>query len=224
MPTPWPLLPPPLPGVACRHMDVTLFVPEHETPRSTEVARKVCATCPQVEQCRDYAVPLPQLRGVWGGTSSEQRRRLRSMRRDGVMSEPALQDLPPPLAPELATLEAELANEELPVEVTAPEPVPACVVCHRPLEAERTRKGAVTCSRETCQVEHRRDRERRSKARSNGHRQPVAVPAVAVSATEYPLDNLGGLLGELVDCARRHPSALSVKFGGVRINVRALEA
>ena len=40
-------------------------------------AKRVCATCPVQEACRDYALAEPDLMGVWGGLSKAQRQRWR---------------------------------------------------------------------------------------------------------------------------------------------------
>ena len=82
-----------------------LFVPEYENRRSTEVARKTCGTCPEAGPCLAFAVPLTSLRGVWGGRTSEQRRRLRRIARMAPTS-PA-EDLEGPTDEELAEVEAE---------------------------------------------------------------------------------------------------------------------
>lgn len=40
-------------------------------------AKAVCGSCPVVEACLTYALETNQESGVWGGTSEEERRRLR---------------------------------------------------------------------------------------------------------------------------------------------------
>lgn len=48
------------------------------------VVRELCAGCPVLDTCKDYAVVRPELRGVWGGTLTHQReqeRRRESRRR-----------------------------------------------------------------------------------------------------------------------------------------------
>lgn len=40
-------------------------------------AKAVCAECPVVSDCLDYAITTNQEYGVWGGTSEEERRVLR---------------------------------------------------------------------------------------------------------------------------------------------------
>jgi len=76
-----------------------LFFPEEETPSNrnrqptslqsmvggniTEEARQaisICRTCPVVEQCRDYAVRNTYAAGIWGGTTSADRKRIRKNR------------------------------------------------------------------------------------------------------------------------------------------------
>ena len=46
-----------------------------------EVAKKICATCPQKEPCLEYALHNRIDHGVWGGASERQRRRLLKARR-----------------------------------------------------------------------------------------------------------------------------------------------
>ena len=185
-------------------MDVAIFVPLVESQAATEVARKVCAGCPVMEECRSFAVPIAELKGIWAGTSSADRKRLRTIGRDGAMSEVALEGVPEPSADELVVLDPELANEE-PLAEPAPAP-PTCVVCHHELEVERIRRRAVTCTNEDCQAEHRREHERQSKARlprrGNGHVQPVGAPAVtaapvavALSDDAYPANGGGNHAG-----------------------------
>lgn len=39
-------------------------------------ARKICATCPVLVACREYAIPRDEV-GVWGGLTANQRRKIR---------------------------------------------------------------------------------------------------------------------------------------------------
>jgi hypothetical protein len=82
----WPLglvrLPPrpDLPGAACRApgIDRAWFFPERGAGADTTKARKVCASCPVSGPCLEYALAAPaSLAGVWAGTSTYDRRRLR---------------------------------------------------------------------------------------------------------------------------------------------------
>lgn len=50
-----------------------LFYPE--TGETTAGAKAVCSTCEYAAECR--ALGMPELHGVWGGTSERDRRRLR---------------------------------------------------------------------------------------------------------------------------------------------------
>lgn len=173
-------------------MDVAIFVPETESRRSTELARKVCGRCPEVDACRFFAVPIPGLRGVWGATTSRDRGRLRNLGGGAAMSDQVLDDVPEPSAPELDALEAEeLDDVETSAESTARGPVPACAVCRQPLEPERVRRLAVTCSRQSCQAQHKRNldqaRKLRDKAKSNGHLEPERAPAVAATPVAVAL-------------------------------------
>jgi WhiB family redox-sensing transcriptional regulator len=76
----------PIPGEwadrgVCRGEDPDIWFP---TYRDTEaVAREMCGRCPVRRECREYAVPHPALKGIWGN-SDETERRAERMRRLGV--------------------------------------------------------------------------------------------------------------------------------------------
>lgn len=64
-------------GARCRNAPSTLFFPERGD--DTSVAKRICAGCGVLEQCRAYALDAgPLLKGIWGGTSERERRHLRS--------------------------------------------------------------------------------------------------------------------------------------------------
>lgn len=46
-----------------------------------EVAKRICAQCPVIEPCLEYALANRIDHGVWGGCSERQRRRLLKARR-----------------------------------------------------------------------------------------------------------------------------------------------
>lgn len=60
---------------ACRVVPTAVFFPSRGT--SLEPAKEVCRACPVRDQCRDYAIPLGDLKGVWGGLAEVERQRLR---------------------------------------------------------------------------------------------------------------------------------------------------
>ena len=59
----------------CAQTDSELFFGDKGS-RSCQDAKKLCAACPLLEPCRDYALHHAVL-GVWGGTTAQQRRALR---------------------------------------------------------------------------------------------------------------------------------------------------
>lgn len=72
---------------ACAGQPADLWFPDRgEKPI---VAQAICATCPVTDECLAYALRWRIPHGIWGGTTSRQRRRLA----DGV---PRLRRLPPP--------------------------------------------------------------------------------------------------------------------------------
>lgn len=76
---------------ACRGVDPEEFfptIPAGPTPDGADEhplvrrAKAICAGCPVAGQCREFALAIPAIHGVWGGMSedelrAERRRRLR---------------------------------------------------------------------------------------------------------------------------------------------------
>lgn len=61
---------------ACRGYDTNLFFPERGGQKEADKAKAICADCPVINPCRDYALELAQLfdtQGIFGGTSYKQR-------------------------------------------------------------------------------------------------------------------------------------------------------
>lgn len=65
---------------ACRDTDPDLFFPVGTTGQAVEqieAAKAVCLVCASREACLEFALATNQESGVWGGTSEEERRKLR---------------------------------------------------------------------------------------------------------------------------------------------------
>jgi WhiB family transcriptional regulator, redox-sensing transcriptional regulator len=65
---------------ACRDTDPDLFFPVGTTGPAIEQienAKAVCRTCESQVPCLEFALSTNQDSGVWGGTSEEERRKLR---------------------------------------------------------------------------------------------------------------------------------------------------
>ncbi|GII66454.1 transcriptional regulator WhiB [Sphaerisporangium krabiense] len=62
---------------ACRGADPELFFPEAPFPEQEARAKAVCAACPVILECRAYAVRAGERDGIWGGLTTDERRRLR---------------------------------------------------------------------------------------------------------------------------------------------------
>jgi len=64
---------------ACLGLDVSFFFPEQGQQAIATQAKTVCATCRIRRRCLDYAMSFPhrELPGIWGGTSEDERLRLR---------------------------------------------------------------------------------------------------------------------------------------------------
>ena len=64
---------------SCRSYDTELFFhPEGERGRSrrerVRAAKRICAACPVLIDCRAHALAMSEPYGVWGGMSEEERR------------------------------------------------------------------------------------------------------------------------------------------------------
>ena len=67
-------------AAACRSVEPDLFFPIGTTGTAVDhiaAAKAVCATCPVTRECLEFALETNQDSGVWGGTSEEERRKLR---------------------------------------------------------------------------------------------------------------------------------------------------
>ena len=65
---------------SCRDTDPDLFFPVGTTGPAIEQidnAKAVCGTCDAKTPCLEFAMMTNQDSGVWGGTSEEERRKLR---------------------------------------------------------------------------------------------------------------------------------------------------
>ncbi|MDQ1367102.1 MAG: WhiB family transcriptional regulator, redox-sensing transcriptional regulator [Acidimicrobiaceae bacterium] len=65
---------------ACQAASAELFFPIGRTGDAVEhieAAKAVCRTCPVREACLRFAIETNQEAGVWGGTSEEERDRIR---------------------------------------------------------------------------------------------------------------------------------------------------
>jgi WhiB family redox-sensing transcriptional regulator len=65
---------------SCQDTDPDLFFPVGTTGPAIEQIRQakaVCETCPSKAPCLEFALTTNQDSGVWGGTSEEERRKLR---------------------------------------------------------------------------------------------------------------------------------------------------
>ena len=68
---------------ACLSADPDLFFPIAEVPateRQLRLARRICAGCAVRQQCLDFAMRTGEAYGIWGGTTPEERMRVRRAR------------------------------------------------------------------------------------------------------------------------------------------------
>ncbi|HEY1644973.1 MAG TPA: WhiB family transcriptional regulator [Candidatus Saccharimonadales bacterium] len=65
------------PEAKCRYVDPALFYPEQKETEKREAAIAVCADCAAREACLNYAVYNNEARGIWGGATERQRKKIR---------------------------------------------------------------------------------------------------------------------------------------------------
>lgn len=63
------------PDRACAGVETDLFF--LDAGGSPRHARALCGGCPVQVPCLEYAVALPSLEGIWGGTTADERREIR---------------------------------------------------------------------------------------------------------------------------------------------------
>lgn len=64
---------------ACRNTDPEVFFPVGSA--SPKPAQRICRTCPVAADCLNHALQHGHDDGIWGGLTSEQRRRIHQRRR-----------------------------------------------------------------------------------------------------------------------------------------------
>lgn len=69
----------------CQMYPPAVFFPSDGV--GVDKARKICATCPVVEQCLEHALEHRIEHGVWGGCSERERRRILKRRRAEASSD-----------------------------------------------------------------------------------------------------------------------------------------
>lgn len=59
-------------GAACKGLAFPDVDPwHHEVGEAdlTRIAKRICASCPVMDQCREYGDTIPNAQGIWGGRS-----------------------------------------------------------------------------------------------------------------------------------------------------------
>ena len=62
-------------SAVCASSDPEEWFPEKGV--SAHKAKRICATCPVIDECLQFALDHDEAAGIWGGTSSRERRRMR---------------------------------------------------------------------------------------------------------------------------------------------------
>lgn len=61
----------------CAQVDYQIFYPEPGDGSAARQAKSVCARCNVREICLEKALTVPEPFGVWGGTTEQERKRIR---------------------------------------------------------------------------------------------------------------------------------------------------
>jgi len=77
-PPPHPALHPDAPSALCAQTDPEVFFPE--PGGSTDAAVTICSGCELWASCYEWALTIPDLIGVWGGSTERQREKERGRR------------------------------------------------------------------------------------------------------------------------------------------------
>jgi WhiB family redox-sensing transcriptional regulator len=59
-------------------MDHLFFI---DRGASAQPAKRICAACPVINECLDYALRTSAREGIWGGLSERERRKVKQQRR-----------------------------------------------------------------------------------------------------------------------------------------------
>lgn len=65
---------------ACLHADPDLFFPISSAGRALSQiaqAKAICARCPVIRECLEFAHANAPIHGIWGGTTPEERQQVR---------------------------------------------------------------------------------------------------------------------------------------------------
>lgn len=68
---------------ACRGVDVNVFYVDSsqsrgDRERAVRAAKRICGECEVRQQCLRYALPRPDVKGIWGGYTDKERSHLRT--------------------------------------------------------------------------------------------------------------------------------------------------
>lgn len=67
----------------CAEAEGNLWFPDVNSP-DAKYAKSICAECPVVDECLDYAVQNKIVEGIWGGmTPNERKRKMKGRQRRG---------------------------------------------------------------------------------------------------------------------------------------------
>lgn len=66
----------------CATVDPELFFPDRDSSAeyNPALAKRICASCPVIAQCLEYALKHNEQHGIWGGASVVERRAMRRAR------------------------------------------------------------------------------------------------------------------------------------------------
>lgn len=65
----------------CQTTDPEAWFGDHGDWATTRAAKKLCATCPVINECATYAIAAFESHGIWGGLTAKERQQIRAGKR-----------------------------------------------------------------------------------------------------------------------------------------------
>lgn len=64
---------------ACADVDPEIFYPERYSEESSKTAKRLCRSCPFLQECGVWAIKHDEREGIWGSLTPKERREIRNM-------------------------------------------------------------------------------------------------------------------------------------------------
>jgi WhiB family redox-sensing transcriptional regulator len=65
----------------CAQIGVNMFFPIDGDAFAAKTAKRICSTCPVMDECLEYALSFQSMPGIYGGTTQHERNKIKLQRR-----------------------------------------------------------------------------------------------------------------------------------------------